>query len=326
VTTDAVLGSNAGSYTVTAAVGSLTSSEGYQFNYVNNTLTVNPATLTVTAEAKTKTYADVDPSLTYTYGSLKNGDTSSVFSGSLSRASGENVNTYAISQGSVSAGSNYTISYTGANLTISPATLTVTAEAKTKTYADVDPSLTYTYGSLKNGDTSAVFSGSLSRASGENVNTYAISQGSVSAGSNYTISYTGANLTISPATLTVTAEAKTKSQRRVSASNNYTISYTGANLNINQVKVTNIIMPETSSGLIATNISDINNIFNTKSYMIESNVSDFPSKIFGAQTFVVGKYVNAFEKISRVENYGTDNKLTSDDKKNFTSSKLEAAD
>jgi hypothetical protein len=49
---------------------------------------------------------------------------------------------------------------------------------------------------LVNGDTSAVFTGGLSRAGGENVGAYAIGQGTLSAGSNYGISYVGANLTI----------------------------------------------------------------------------------------------------------------------------------
>jgi hypothetical protein len=54
----------------------------------------------------------------------------------------------------------------GANLSITTRGITVTADAKTKTYGDADPSLTYqvTTGSLVNSDT---FSGSLTRLAGE---------------------------------------------------------------------------------------------------------------------------------------------------------------
>ncbi|WP_177181087.1 MBG domain-containing protein [Parapedobacter koreensis] len=84
-------------------------------------LVIDPAMLTVTAEAKTKAYGEEDPELTYTYSGLANGDTESVITGTLSREPGENAGTYAITLGTLSAGSNYTIDHTGANLTITPA-------------------------------------------------------------------------------------------------------------------------------------------------------------------------------------------------------------
>src|SRR4029078_764040 len=121
------------------------------------------------------------------HGPLFNGDTNSVFTGSLARASGENVGTYAITQGSLSAGTNYNILFTGANFSITPRDLTVTADTNGKIYGASDPALTYTHGTLFNGDTNIVFTGSLARASGENVGTYAITQGSLSAGTNYNI-------------------------------------------------------------------------------------------------------------------------------------------
>src|SRR2546430_8120226 len=80
-------------------------------------------TVSVTADAASKLYGATDPALTYTHGALYNGDTDSVFTGSLARAAGENVGTYAINQGTVSAGSNYTIVFTGANFTIDARTV-----------------------------------------------------------------------------------------------------------------------------------------------------------------------------------------------------------
>ena len=166
--------------------------------------------MTVTAKAQSKIYGAADPALTYANGALQNGDTASVFSGGLTRVAGETVagGPYAINQGTLSAGSNYTISYTGSNLTITPYSLTVTANAQAKVYGSA-AALTYGNGALQNGDTAAVFTGSLNVAS-QNVGTYAITQGTLIAGANYTISYTGNNLTITPAALTITADNLSK--------------------------------------------------------------------------------------------------------------------
>ncbi len=56
--------------------------------------------MTVTADPQTKTYGEADPALTYqiTSGALVNGDS---FTGGLVRAPGENVGSYAISQGTL---------------------------------------------------------------------------------------------------------------------------------------------------------------------------------------------------------------------------------
>ena len=57
---------------------------------------------------------------------------------------GEQAGGYAISQGTLAADSNYTISFTGNTLTITPAPLTVTANPQTKVYGTDDPALTDT--------------------------------------------------------------------------------------------------------------------------------------------------------------------------------------
>ena len=197
-------------YAITASAAVGTGLSNYSISYVNGNMTVTPYLLTVTANAQSKVYGAADPALTYTNGGLQAGDTNAVFTGGLVRVAGQNVGSYAINQGTLSAGANYTISYTGNNLTITPYLLTVTANAQTKVYGAADPALTYTNGALQNGDTNAVFTGGLTRVAGQNVGAYAINQGTLSAGTNYTISYTGNNLTITPYLLTVTANAQTK--------------------------------------------------------------------------------------------------------------------
>src|SRR5204863_7338175 len=111
---------------------------------------------------------------------------------------GGSVGSYAITQGTLALNSNYTLSYVGANLTITARAITVTADAKSKTYGDADPELTYdvTSGSLVTGDS---FTGGLTRAAGEDAGSYAITQGTLALSSNYTLTYVGANLTVGKA-------------------------------------------------------------------------------------------------------------------------------
>ncbi|NTV15160.1 MAG: hypothetical protein HGA96_14715, partial [Desulfobulbaceae bacterium] len=276
LSTTATTASGVGIYPITVTAGTL-AAINYNFAYVNGTITITKAALAITAASQSKSYGAVDPAMTWSATGYVNGDTATAVTGSLTRATGENVGTYAINQGSLAA-ANYTISYTGANLTINKAPLAITAAAKSKTCGAIDPALTWSATGYVNGDTATAVSGTLTRAAGENVGTYAINQGSLAA-ANYTINYTGAILTISKATLVVTAAAKSKSYgavdpvltwsatgyvngdtatavtgtlARVAGENagsyainqgslaaaNYTISYTGASLTINKVPLT----------------------------------------------------------------------------------------
>ena len=206
------IGEDVGEYAITPA-GDVTQGN-YTVSYAAGTFTITKATLAVTAEAKSKTYGETDPDLTYAVDGFVNGDTAeTVMSGGLSRASGENVGTYAIEQNTLSAGDNYTISYTGADFTIGKKTLTVTADVKSKTYGNADPSLTYNADGFENDDTAeTVMTGALTRVAGEDVRDggYAILQGTLTAGNNYNISYTGADLTITKRNVTLTSASDTK--------------------------------------------------------------------------------------------------------------------
>lgn len=166
----------------------------YNLIHENLSVTVDPKELIVAADAQSKTYGDADPALTYTASGFEGDDGYEVFTGALVCAEGVNVGEYAITQGTLSAGNNYTISFTGANLTVTARPLTVTAEAKTKARLAEDPALTYTTEGLVDGDTVTV---NLSRAPGETVGEYNISA-DIDAGSNYAVTYVGAKLTILP--------------------------------------------------------------------------------------------------------------------------------
>ncbi|GEM_PF-1108985 len=84
-------------------------------------LTINKVPLTITANALSKEYGTADPVLTYTATGLVNNDNQTALTGTLSRAAGESVGTYAITQGTLNA-ENYDITYTDANFSITPAT------------------------------------------------------------------------------------------------------------------------------------------------------------------------------------------------------------
>ncbi len=97
---------------------------------------------------------------------------------------------------------NYTLTIPGTVLAdIAKRALSVNADDKAKYTGEVDPALTYTIslGSLVAGDQ---LSGALARTAGEGPGDYAIGQGSLSAGNNYTLTFTPGTLTISvnPAT------------------------------------------------------------------------------------------------------------------------------
>ena len=94
---------------------------GHEDAHGQTIITVNKRAATITADAKSKAYGASDPALTYTVSGMYGSQTPT---GSLARAAGEGVGTYAITQGTLSAGDNYTTTFTGAVLTITQASQT----------------------------------------------------------------------------------------------------------------------------------------------------------------------------------------------------------
>ncbi len=199
-------GENVGDYAILQ--GTLTAGANYALTYQDGALTITPRAITVTADDLTRVYGDADPALTHqvTAGNLVFGDT---LSGALTRVSGENVGAYAVQQGTLTAGSNYALTFVDGALTITPRALTITADDLARIYGDSDPALTHqiTSGNLVFGDTLA---GALTRAAGENVGDYAVGQGTLSAGANYDVTFVDGTLTITPRAITVTADDFTR--------------------------------------------------------------------------------------------------------------------
>ena len=123
------------------------------------TLTINKATLTATADVKSREYGEVNPVLTFTYGAFKNGETSAVLDTEPTASTTAIITTDAGTESiTVSGGSdtNYSFSYTSANLTINKATLTATADDKSRKYGEVNPAFTITFIGFKNGEDKSV--------------------------------------------------------------------------------------------------------------------------------------------------------------------------
>ena len=191
-----VSGENVGTYSY--VLGTLSAGSNYTLVLGgSNTFAITPATVTITPDAsQSKVFGTSDP--VFTFSSSPSVSTS----GALSRGSGENVGTYSYTLGTLSAGSNYTLVLGGSNtFAITPATVTVTPNSgQSKVYGTSDPVFTFST------SPSVSTSGALSRVSGENVGTYSYTLGTLSGGSNYTLSLGGSNtFSITVASLTVTA-------------------------------------------------------------------------------------------------------------------------
>ncbi len=164
----------------------------------STTLTVNPATLTITANNDSKTYGTLatfsGTAFTETGLVTANGDSitgvTETSAGAPAPATVAGSPYSIVPSAAVGTGlSNYTIAYVNGNLTVNAAALTVTPTAESMTYGGTVPALTYTYTGLVNGDTSASFTGSLATTatSSSGVGSYAITQGTLAATGNYTI-------------------------------------------------------------------------------------------------------------------------------------------
>src|SRR5262249_33319835 len=135
----------------------------YTITFDGSNLTITPAPLTVTTDNLSKVYGAALPGLSYTASGLVNGDPPSILTGSPATAAtaSSGVGAYPITRGSLAAGANYAVSFTGGTLTVTPAPLTARADAVSKVYGAAVPALPYSVTGLVNGDTPAVLSGAL---------------------------------------------------------------------------------------------------------------------------------------------------------------------
>src|SRR5204862_169293 len=176
--------------TNTTAAGTLAAGN-YSFRFANGSLTVTKASLTVTADNKSRVYGYANPVFTASYGGFKNGETlaTSGVTGSPSLATTATATssvagspyTITAAVGTLAAG-NYSFSFAHGQLTVTPATLTVTVDDKSREYGDANPAFTASYGGFKNSETLAT-----SGVTGSPSLTTTATASSSVAGSPYTI-------------------------------------------------------------------------------------------------------------------------------------------
>jgi len=290
-------------------IGSLSAGSNYEILYLGANFSITPKPVTVIATVgQSKIYGQLDPTFAYT--SNVPLAFSDVFVGALARTSGENVaSDYALNIGSLSiengssvnVASNYTISFTTADFAITPLAIAVTADAgQSKTYGDLDPTFSYTSvpavgSSLPNGHTIA-FTGSLTRAAGEPVGTYAINQGSLDNG-NYDITYTSNLFTINKLGVTLTADAgQSKEYGNSDPTFTYTsvpavgfelangilISYTGALVRVAGENVGNYAIGQGTVDNSNYTINFVSNNFAITRKAIAITVTTGQNKVYGA--------------------------------------------
>jgi filamentous hemagglutinin family protein len=171
-------------------------------------------TLTFASTSASKEYGDVaDLSAAYSVSGLESGVTgaylgdteSTAFSGTpLVASAGADSSAsvagapYAmtLAQGTLASVSGYAFDYSSTGvLAVTPASLSVVANAISKVSGELDPELAYAATGFKANDTASVLTGSLLREAGEAVGTYAITEGSLGT-ANYTIAFEGNSFTI----------------------------------------------------------------------------------------------------------------------------------
>jgi filamentous hemagglutinin family protein len=211
-------------YATTPDIGSLLSTNGNAVVLADGQLTVNPATLTYTADPAQRLYGVANPAFTGTVTGFVLNDTESnattgtkTFTSPATQAS--NVGQYAINGSGLSATTgNYIFGQAASNataLTVNPATLTYTADPAQRLYGVANPAFTGSVTGFVLTDTESnattgtkAFTSPATQAS--NVGQYAIDGSGLSANNgNYVFVQAASNhtaLTVNPATLTYVAD------------------------------------------------------------------------------------------------------------------------
>ncbi|MBK8292815.1 MAG: hypothetical protein IPK96_19645 [Flammeovirgaceae bacterium] len=144
-TSPAILTSNTGGYSITAAGGI---DDNYDFNYVPGTLTITKGLVTVNADNQSRVYGVANPTLTMSYSGFANGENSSVIN-TLPTATSPAILTSntEVTQLPPAGGidDNYDFNYVPGTLTITKGLVTVNADNQSRVYGVANPTLTMSY-------------------------------------------------------------------------------------------------------------------------------------------------------------------------------------
>ena len=183
----------------------------YTFSYVDGSVKVNPAPVTLTASSDSMAYGGTVPVITPGYAGWVNGDGPSVLTTaptcSTAATSASPAGAYKTSC-SGAAAANYTFGYVDGTISVNPSVVIVTASSGSLTYGGTVPAITPSYSGWQNGDGPAVLTTApvctTTATSASGVGTYKTSC-SGAAAPNYTFSYAEGTITVTPALVTVTA-------------------------------------------------------------------------------------------------------------------------
>ncbi len=212
--TTATAASPVGQYNITATPSGDDQSN-YTIEYNLGKLTIEPATLTVTANDATRAYGAADPSFAGSIDGTKNEDAITA-TYATTAVNSSPVGTYPITANLSDPGGklgNYTVFNTSGTLTITKASLAVTPEDLQRVYGSSNPTLSAQFTGLRTGDT---VSAELTTAAdtGSLVGTYPITVLSLDDPdmrlSNYTITQNQGTLTVTPAPLAVSVDNQSR--------------------------------------------------------------------------------------------------------------------
>ena len=141
-----------------------------------------------------------------------------------------------------------------ATATITPRPITIAADNANKLIGQADPPLAFsiTSGSLVGG---TQVSGALTRAPGDSLGSYDITQGSLSLSSNYALSFVDGVFTISPATPSLVAFAPANGAASNAFNGPAAFTFSGTDLGASQAMVPST---DTAGALLPTSPSDDN--------------------------------------------------------------------
>ena len=190
------------------------SDPNYSITYVDGTLSVGPATVTVTADNQSRPYGDPNPTLTYQASGFIGSDDFSVdpiCTTTADSTSSVGGSPYAITCDGGEASANYTIVYEPGNLTVTPWTLTITADNQSKVQGDPIPPLTYTVGGWiagdDDGDMLTAPNCTTTADADSPGGTYPITCSDAVAPEHYVLAYNAGTLTVNAPALAITKSA-----------------------------------------------------------------------------------------------------------------------
>ncbi len=209
-TTTATAASPAGTY---ATQCSGASASNYSITYANGMVVVGPAPLSISASSATMTYGASPPTITPSYTGFVNGDTAASLTTAptctTDATSTSDVGTYS-STCTGATDPDYTISTTPGQVVIGAAPLVVTASSAATTYGTAATAIVPSYSGFVGGDTAASLTTqptcTTTATESSDVGTYPTTCGGA-VDPNYSISYVGGTVTVSPAPVTITASS-----------------------------------------------------------------------------------------------------------------------